>query len=161
MDYQTIMLVVFTITLYLFLFLTKRELVYSSLRRTKIELFFPLFLGIVFASMFFYSQNVEDKIRGTASMLIIISYAFNNRGLTDTRIMSHNFDNKGISFEEIVRVLFYYNPIKKQVGIVFFRGSQRLPMMRFNKSKEEMMSFLDTHLNKGTPIDVIVNPKHT
>ncbi|GGI64895.1 hypothetical protein ACFQOY_12860 [Enterococcus alcedinis] len=156
MSKLTMLLLLFTILLYTYLFLVRKEIVFFSKRQSSASVIYPCFL--VFVLIIYYTNNVTlDKIfQGLAMALIVLSYLFNVRGIANQRIILHSYQNKGIMLEEINHVIIIQDTKKEELRINFFRYGLRLPMVKFDQSLEELLQFLSKSLEEDTEIDIII-----
>jgi len=151
----TLLFAAFTIILYSFLFLLKKELVFSAKRVSIFSLILPVFLGVISASLFITMGDLDNIIRGIAVGASIASYAISARGMTEERFILHSMDNRGIRFDEVDRVVLTEVPEKAEVKLNFFKFGLRGPLMKFHTPIDELVNFLASHLKEGTPIDVV------
>lgn len=157
MNGLTIIFMVFTIVLYVYLFLLRQELVFVSVRKSSFSILGPILGAIAFGGSFIFSETLEDKIRGFLGALMILSYTFNVRGIAENRFVIQSLDNRGVKFSEVDRVVLFHDTKENVVKLNFFKYGLRGPLMKFTTPVEELVNFLSTHLKEGTPIDVIVN----
>lgn len=159
MDIFTGLFGAFTIILYAYLFLLKKELVFVAKRKSIFSIVAPLAVAGFIAISQFFSETLDEKIKGLFAALLILSYLINGRGMTEDRFVTHSLDNRGIKFTEIDRVVLFQDTKEKVVRINFFKRGLRGPLMKFSDSIEEIANFLKKNLKEGTPIDVITQDK--
>ncbi|GMA07481.1 hypothetical protein GCM10025886_06320 [Tetragenococcus halophilus subsp. flandriensis] len=153
----TLLFVAFTTVLYLFLFLVKKELIFTAKHQSLFSIFLPILLGIFAGSLFITTGTLDEVVRGVAVSLAIISYAINGRGIASDRFVIHPLDNRGIKFDEVDRVVLFRDEKKNEVKMNFFKFGLRGPLMKFSTPMDELVKFLSKHLKEGTPIDVVMD----
>lgn len=151
----TLLFVIFTLVLYAFLFLLKKELVYQAKHASWFSLAAPLVVGTLSAVVFITIGDLDSIVRGLAVGFSIGSYAISGKGMTEDRFVIHSMDNRGIRFDEVDRVVLTAVPERKEVKLNFFKFGLRGPLMKFSAPLDELVSFLASHLKEGTPIDVV------
>ncbi|MGX7195259.1 hypothetical protein [Enterococcus olivae] len=157
MNGLTIVFILFTIILYIYLILLRQELVFVAMRKSPFSIVVPIIGAVVMASFYIFAETLEDKIRGVFGALLLLSYLFNVRGIAENRFVLQSLDNRGIKFFEVDRVVLFHDTKEKVVKLNFFRRGLRGPLMKFSEPIEEIVNFLSSNLKEGTPIDVIVN----
>ncbi|MHC5267722.1 hypothetical protein ACYSNO_00845 [Enterococcus sp. LJL98] len=145
----------FTIILYTYFILLRRELIFVSKRRSKVMILLPVFAALFLFLSSLSVTNWDGWLQGLFSSLIVLTYLFHHRGLAENRLVLHSLDNKGIRYEEIDRVVILHDAKKQEIKINFFRRGLRLPLFQLNHSLEELLPFLTKRLKKGTTIDII------
>lgn len=154
----TLLFVAFTTVLYLFLFLVRKELIFTAKHQSLFSIIFPILFGVFAGSLFITTGTLDEIIRGAAVGLAIISYAINGRGIADDRFVIHPLDNRGIKFDEVDRVVLFRDEKKNEVKMNFFKFGLRGPLMKFSTPMDDLVQFLSKHLKEGTPIDVVMEP---
>lgn len=137
----------------------KKELVFVAKRKSIFSIVAPLAVAGFIAISQFFSETLDEKIKGLFAALLILSYLINGRGMTEDRFVTHSLDNRGIKFTKIDRVVLFQDTKEKVVRINFFKRGLRGPLMKFSDSIEEIANFLKKNLKEGTPIDVITQDK--
>ena len=157
MSFLTIFFAIFTIVLYVYLILAKRELVFVALRRSQFSIIAPVVVAGLMAVFYFFEETLDGRIRTILSILLVLSYLFNVRGITNDRFIMQALDNRGIKLSEIERVVVFKDTKQQVIKLNFFRRGVRGPLFKFNTTLEELIPFLTTHLYEETQIEVIVN----
>lgn len=161
MNPVSILYIVFTIILYSYLLLLRRELVFVARRRSLLSVVGPILAALFIGGLYFPTRDIGLQIQGACGMLLVLSYLINSRGIAEDRFVLHSLDNKGLKFEEISRIILFEDRNKKIVKMNYFQnnvlaGLFRGPNFTFNASVEELVLFFSEKLKQGTPVDVIV-----
>jgi hypothetical protein len=157
MSFLTVFFVVFTIILYIYLLMVRRELIFVAMRRSAVSVIVPILIAIFLAILLFFVEGLEDRVRTIVAILMVLSYLFNVRGLTKDRFVMHSLDNRGIKLSEIERIVIFKDQRQSVIKLNFFRKGMRGPLFKFQTSLEELIPFLTSNLYEDTKIEVIVN----
>ncbi len=157
MSIFNLLLTLFTIILYIYLILLRRELIFVSKRNKNQSMIWPIFSAIFILLFYLRVDHWQEGVPGFLAALVVLSYLFNNRGLAENRIVIHSLDNRGVKYNEIDRVVILYDESHQVLKVNFFRLGLRLPLFVFTQSLEELLPFLSKRLKKGTTIDIILN----
>ena len=76
------------------------------------------------------------------------------KGLANERIVTNAMDLRGVSYEEVSRVVLLASGKKTKLN--FFRRGMRGPLLIFDAPVQEIVVFLAERLPEGTAIEVIV-----
>ena len=154
MNIFTLLLLFFTIVLYVFLLLTRKTIVIPVLQKKKMYPFY-LFLTFLILWIGFSSwQDLNERVRTILAALIMLSFLLDKRGFTEDSLLLFSLDNRGIPFKEIERVVLY----QEESGLIklnYFRKDRRGPILTFNYPLTEMVVFLSTHLVEGTKLEIL------
>lgn len=148
---------IFTVVLYSYLFLLRKELVFVAKRKSNQSFIWPVFSALFIILFYMKVDDWQEVMRGGLVVLVVLSYLFNNRGLAENRIVIHSMDNRGVKYSEIDRVVIFHDSENQVLKVNFFRLGLRLPLFIFTQSLEELLPFLSKRLKKGTTIDIILN----
>lgn len=152
-----LLLGIFTVVLYSYLFLLRKELVFVAKRKSNQSFIWPVFSALFIFLFYMKVDDWQEVMRGGLVVLVVLSYLFNNRGLAENRIVIHSMDNRGVKYSEIDRVVIFHDSENQVLKVNFFRLGLRLPLFIFTQSLEELLPFLSKRLKKGTTIDIILN----
>lgn len=152
-----LLLTLFTIILYIYLILLRRELVFVAKRKTSQRMIWPIFTAVFILLFYLRVDSWQEGLPGFLAALVVLSYLFNNRGLAENRIVVHSLDNRGVKYSEIDRVVILHDGANQVLKVNFFRLGLRLPLFVFTQPLEELLPFLSQRLKKGTTIDIILN----
>ncbi len=152
-----LLLGIFTVVLYSYLFLLRKELVFVAKRKSNQSFIWPVFSALFIILFYMKVDDWQEVMRGGLVVLVVLSYLFNNRGLAENRIVIHSMDNRGVKYSEIDRVVIFHDSENQVLKVNFFRLGLRLPLFIFTQSLEELLPFLSKRLKKGTTIDIILN----
>lgn len=148
------LLLLLVLVLYGYLILVRRELVFVSKRRSTINVAIPLFaIGALFLATH-EATNFDEQLRGWLGALLIFSFFLDSKGLADERIVTNAMDLRGVSYEEVSRVVLLASGKKTKLN--FFRRGMRGPLLIFDAPVQEIVVFLAERLPEGTAIEVIV-----
>lgn len=154
MNIFTLLLLFFTIVLYVFLLLTRKAIVIPVLQKKKM---YPFYLFLTFLILwigFSNWQDLNERVRTILAALIMLSFLLDKRGFTEDSLLLFSLDNRGIPFKEIERVVLY----QEESGLIklnYFRKDRRGPILTFNYPLTEMVVFLSTHLVEGTKLEIL------
>ena len=156
MNFLTVFFILFTIILYAYLIMTRRELLFRAIRRSSLSLIVPIGLALLLGILLFFEENFDDRMRTIVAILMVLSYVFNVRGLAKDRFIMHSLDNRGIKLSEVERVVIFQDPSQQLIKLNFFRKGLRGPLFQFKTTLDELIPFLTANLYEGTKIEVIV-----
>lgn len=157
MNVFTLIFALFTLILYAYLFVLRKELLFIAKRKSATSVVLPIILAVFVGSAYLTSDTFDEQVRGFVAVLLVLSYLINGRGIADDRFVLHALDNRGIKFQEVDRVVLFQDSTENVIKLNFFRHGLRGPLMKFNTTTEKLVSYLATRLNQGTPIDVIID----
>ncbi|GCF93618.1 hypothetical protein NRIC_15090 [Enterococcus florum] len=155
MSLFTILLGIFTVILFLYLWLVSRSIVIPTKINQNRYWFYPVLAACVGLIGWTGVSTLDEKIQTGLAVLVMLSFLMDKRGLTETHIVLHSFDNRGISFSEIERVVLFKDDATQSVRMNFFRNERRGPMLIFDESLEELAIFFSTHLNEGSKLEIL------
>ncbi len=153
----TLLMGLFTIVLFLFLLLLRREIVMIAAERTGARIAIVLFSLLVIVSMLLIDDTLDHRLRGMISGFIFLSFALDSKGLANDRIVIHPMNIKGIAYPDIDRIVLYQEKEGDPIKMNYFRRGMRGPLLKFKQPMAEIVVFLSEHLKEGTPIDILVD----
>ncbi|KPG73300.1 hypothetical protein [Enterococcus sp. RIT-PI-f] len=153
----TLLMGLFTIVLFLFLLLLRREIVMIAAERTGARIAIVLFSLLVIVSMLLIDDTLDHRLRGMISGFIFLSFALDSKGLANDRIVIHPMNIKGIAYPDIDRIVLYQEKEGDPIKMNYFRRGIRGPLLKFKQPMAEIVVFLSEHLKEGTPIDILVD----
>ncbi|MGX7125989.1 hypothetical protein [Enterococcus viikkiensis] len=154
MNIFTLLLLLFTIVLYVFLFMTRKSIVIPVLQKRRM---YPTYLFLTFLILwigFSSWQDLNERIRTILAALIMLSFLLDKKGFTEDSLLLFSLDNRGIPLKEIERVVLY----QEESGLIklnYFRKDRRGPILMFDYPLTEMVVFLSTHLVEGTKLEIL------
>lgn len=155
MTILTIIFILFTLVLYLFLIMVKRDIKMAAVKRRWGRIVIPVISIAIAALSWFGETTVDAQIRGICSGLIFLTLLLDSRGLAEDHLVTNPFDIRGIAYDEINRVVLYQENTKGVIKMNYFRHELRGPLLKFDQPLEELVVFLSEHLKEGTPIDIL------
>ena len=135
MSVLTLLMCLFTVVLYLFLAVVRKDIQIVAASRKGGKAAIAFFSLVVIIAIFFMEETFENRLRGVVSGLLFLSFVFDSRGLAEDRFIIHPLNIRGILYQEVDRVV----------------------LLKFERPMEELVLFLTEHLNEGTPIDILVD----
>ena len=157
MSVLTLLMCLFTVVLYLFLAVVRKDIQIVAASRKGGKAAIAFFSLVVIIAMFFMEETFENRLRGVVSGLLFLSFVFDSRGLAEDRFIIHPLNIRGILYQEVDRVVLYQESKDQCIKMNFFRRGMRGPLLKFERPMEELVLFLTEHLNEGTPIDILVD----
>lgn len=154
MNIFTLLLGIFTIVLYVFLLLARRDIVIPVFKRRK-QYPFYLFLAFLILWIGFTSwQDLNGRVQTILAALVMLSFLLDKKGFTEDSLILFSLDNRGIPLNEIERVVLF----QEENGLIklnYFRRERRGPILIFDYSLTEFVVFLSTHLNEGSTLEIL------
>ena len=154
MNIFTLLLGIFTVILYIFLLMARKDIVIPVFRRRKQYLFY-LFLALLILWIGFSSwQDLNGRIQTILAALVMVSFLLDKKGFTEDSLILFSLDNRGIPLKEIERVVLF----QEESGLIklnYFRRERRGPILTFDYSLTEFVVFLSTHLNEGSTLEIL------
>ena len=139
MSVLTLLMCLFTVVLYLFLAVVRKDIQIVAASRKGGKAAIAFFSLVVIIAMFFMEETFENRLRGVVSGLLFLSFVFDSRGLAEDRLV------------------LYQESKDQWIKMNFFRRGMRGPLLKFERPMEELVLFLTEHLNEGTPVDILVD----
>ena len=150
----TLMMCAFTIVLYLYLLVVRKEIHFLAVERKLSKIAITIFSVMIIGSMLMMGDQLDNQVRGIVSGFVFLSFVLDSRGLALDRIIVHPMSIKGVLYQEIDRVVLFQEKEGQPIKMNYFRKGMRGPLMKF---KQPLVVFLSEHLNEGTPIDILVD----
>ncbi|OJG64910.1 hypothetical protein RV07_GL003863 [Enterococcus malodoratus] len=145
---------IFTVILYIFLLMARKDIVIPVFRRRK-QYPFYLFLALLILWIGFSSwQDLNGRIQTILAALVMVSFLLDKKGFTEDSLILFSLDNRGIPLKEIERVVLF----QEESGLIklnYFRRERRGPILTFDYSLTEFVVFLSTHLNEGSTLEIL------
>jgi hypothetical protein len=149
-----VLLGIFTIVLYVFLLIARRDIVIPVFKRRR-QYSFYLFLALLILWIGFTSwQDFNGRVQTVLAALVMLSFLLDKRGFTEEQLLLFSLDNRGIPLNEIERVVLF----QEDSGLIklnYFRKDRRGPILTFDYSLTEFVVFLSTHLSEGSTIEIL------
>ncbi|WP_086347530.1 hypothetical protein [Candidatus Enterococcus clewellii] len=154
MEFFTIILLLFVIILYAYLILVRKSIQVFA-KRSPAPAIIGAGLGFVFLLFgLFTPQTLNDKMQDVLTACLLFSFLLDCKGLADTRIITNSFDNRGISYSELEKIVLQ---VKDQdVHMNYFRKGRRGPIMHFKMPIEQLLSFLSDKVANDLQIDIVI-----
>lgn len=150
-------MVIFIFVLLGFLWLSRKNLVILALRK-KHEVYYQICFSIILLSTTLIEEaDFNTRIQGILGTIIILSFLINVRGLTKEGIQAFRFDNRGIPYTEINRIVLYAPPNAKKIKLNFFRNELRGPLLEFSQELSELEDFFKGNLPDDTKLEIITD----
>lgn len=153
----TLMMCAFTIVLYLYLLVVRKEIHFIAIERKLSKIAITIFSVMIIGSMLMMDDQLDNQVRGIVSGFVFLSFVLDSRGLALDRIIVHPMSIKGVLYQEIDRVVLFQEKEGQPIKMNYFRKGMRGPLMKFKQPLAELVVFLSEHLNEGTPIDILVD----
>ncbi|GAA2904296.1 hypothetical protein ACWOCJ_02055 [Enterococcus pseudoavium] len=154
MNIFTLLLGIFTVVLYIFLLVARRDVVIAVFKQRK-QYPFYLFLTCLILWIGFTSwQDWNGRIQTVLAALVMLSFLLDKRGFTEDSLILFSLDNRGIPLSEIERVVLF----QEEDGFIklnYFRKNRRGPILTFDYPLTEFVVFLSTHLNEGSKLEIL------
>ena len=148
----TLVMCAFTIVLYLYLFVVRKDIQFLAVERKLSKVAITIFSVMIILSMVMMEEALDNRVRGIVSGLVFLSFVLDSRGLALDRIIVHPMSIKGVLYQEIDRVVLFQEKEGQPIKMNYFRRG-----MKFKQPLAELVVFLSEHLNEGTPIDILVD----
>jgi len=149
-----VLLGIFTIVLYVFLLIARRDIVIPVFKRRR-QYPFYLFLALLILWIGFTSwQDFNGRVQTVLAALVMLSFLLDKRGFTEEQLLLFSLDNRGIPLNEIERVVLF----QEDSGLIklnYFRKDRRGPILTFDYSLTEFVVFLSTHLSEGSTLEIL------
>ncbi|OJG74379.1 hypothetical protein RV12_GL002726 [Enterococcus quebecensis] len=127
------------------------------IRSIKRRFFYVLVFGfssIVLVTTLFSEQTTDQRIRGFLSVLLILSFLLDTKGLSDDRLILGPFDKNGVMYHDIEKMALLLK--QKEIRLNYFKNGRRGPMLKFSMPIEDLLSFLSERLNEEAEISILV-----
>ncbi|WP_086313092.1 hypothetical protein A5821_000677 [Enterococcus sp. 7F3_DIV0205] len=154
-DFFTVLLAAFVVVMYSYLGLVRRSVLIKNVKRKFIfgvVIGFSLFILIL---SLISEQTVDQRIRSFLSILLVLSFLLDTKGLSDDRLILGPFDKNGVMYQDIEKMALLLK--KEEIRLNYFKNGRRGPMMTFSIPLEDLLAFLSERLNEETEISILVD----
>ncbi|MDT2612119.1 hypothetical protein [Enterococcus dongliensis] len=154
MSIFTVILGIFTVVLYAFLLLVRRDIVIPVVKQRKHYFFYLFLTGLILWIGFTNWQELNNRVQTILAALVMLSFLLDKGGFTEESLILFSLDNRGIPLNEIERVVLF----QEESGLIklnYFRKDRRGPLLTFDYSLTEFVVFLSTHLNEGSTLEIL------
>lgn len=103
-DFFTLLLAAFVIIMYIYLILVRKSILIKSFKK---KFTYGIVIGcslFVLAMTVLADQTVDQRVRGFLSVLLILSFLLDTKGLSEDRIILGPFDKNGILYQDIEKM---------------------------------------------------------
>ncbi|OJG68854.1 hypothetical protein RV09_GL000253 [Enterococcus moraviensis] len=141
--------------MYIYLILVRKSILIKSFKK---KFTYGIVIGcslFVLAMTVLADQTVDQRIRGFLSVLLILSFLLDAKGLSEDRIILGPFDKNGILYQDIEKMALLLK--KNEIRLNYFKNGRRGPMMKFSIPLEELLAFLSKRVNEETEISILVD----
>ncbi|MGX7257145.1 hypothetical protein RV04_GL000961 [Enterococcus hermanniensis] len=148
------MLGIFTIILYVFLLLARKDIVVPIFKRRKLAPFYLFLTGLILFVGFSGELDLNSRVQSILAALVMLSFLLDKRGFTEDSLVLFSLDNRGVPLSEIERVVLF----QEDSGLIklnYFRKNRRGPILTFDYPLTEFVVFLSTHLSEGTKLEIL------
>lgn len=153
-DFLTVLLLVFVATMYIYLSLVRKSILIKSVKK---KIVFPLVIGfsvIIFCTTLMADLPFTQKVRGVLSVLLVLSFLLDAKGLSEDRLILGPFDKNGVMYRDIEKMALLLKG--KEIRLNYFKNGRRGPMMKFSIPLEDLLAFLSERLNEEAEISILV-----
>lgn len=155
LNFFTILLLVFTLVLYLYLIVNRRAIIIPIASSKKRYVIYPFLMGVFIWVAVTQAIDVDQRIRTILAGLILLSFVLDKKGLTEDRLILNSLDLKGIPLVEIDRVVLMEDELTQLVKVNYFRKDRRGPVLLFDETITELAIFFSTHLKEGSKLEIV------
>lgn len=151
-DFLTILFMLFVPVLYVYLLLVRKGITIKAIRK-RVTYIAPVAACLFFLLAFF----IEDKnlmIRLILSGFILLSFLLDQHGFTEDALIINVFAQRGIPYTAIEKVVLLKSNGKIKMN--YFVQERRGPMLTFKLSIEELLLFLEEHLNEEAKVEIMI-----
>ncbi|MGX7243339.1 hypothetical protein ACWOC1_00670 [Enterococcus quebecensis] len=153
-DFFTVLLAIFVVLIYIYLNLVRKSILIRSIKRRFFYVLVFGFSSIVLVTTLFSEQTTDQRIRGFLSVLLILSFLLDTKGLSDDRLILGPFDKNGVMYHDIEKMALLLK--QKEIRLNYFKNGRRGPMLKFSMPIEDLLSFLSERLNEEAEISILV-----
>ncbi|OEG14509.1 hypothetical protein BCR21_01165 [Enterococcus ureasiticus] len=141
--------------MYVYLILVRKSILIKSLKRKFIYVLVIGFSLLILLLTLATGQPLDQRIRGFLSVLLVLSFLLDSKGLSDDRLILGPFDKNGILYQDVEKMALLIK--KKEIRLNYFKNGRRGPMMKFSIPLEELLAFLSERLNEEAEISILVD----
>ena len=154
MNILTLLLGIFTVVLYVFLWVARKDIVIPVFKRRK-QYPFYVFLALLIVWIGFSSwQDINGRTQTILAALVMLSFLLDKKGFTEESLVLFGLDNRGIPLNEIERVVLFQED-NGLIKLNYFHKQRRGPILTFDYPLTELVVFLSTHLNEGSTLEIL------
>ena len=117
----TLMMCAFTIVLYLYLLVVRKEIHFIAVERKLSKIAITIFSVMIIGSMLMMDDQLDNQVRGIVSGFVFLSFVLDSRGLALDRIIVHPMSIKGVLYQEIDRVVLFQEKEGQPIKMNYFR----------------------------------------
>ncbi|EOH98589.1 hypothetical protein UAW_01185 [Enterococcus haemoperoxidus ATCC BAA-382] len=154
-EFFTLLLVAFVVILYVYLILVRKSILIKSIKRKLVYVLVIGFSLLILLLTLTTEQTTDQRIRGFLSVLLVLSFLLDTKGLSDDRIILGPFDKNGILYQDVEKMALLVK--KKEIRLNYFKNDRRGPMMKFSIPLEELLAFFSERLNEDAEISILVD----
>ncbi|MBP1045683.1 hypothetical protein I6N96_05285 [Enterococcus sp. BWM-S5] len=154
MDFFTIILTLFVIILYAYLILVRRS-VQIFAKRSPAPAIIGVGLGVIFLLFGLLTpQTLNDKLQDIMTACLLFSFLLDCKGMADNRIITNSFDNRGIRYSELEKIVLQVKD--EDIKVNYFRNGRRGPILQYKIPLEKFLAFLSDKVAKDLEIDIVI-----
>ncbi|MBO0468199.1 hypothetical protein JZO73_11735 [Enterococcus plantarum] len=154
-NYFTLLLSAFVVIMYVYLILVRKTILIKSVKRKLIYMLVIGFSLLILLLTLVTEQTFDQRIRGFLSVLLVLSFLLDTKGLSDDRLILGPFDKNGILYQDVDKMALLIK--KKEICLNYFKNGRRGPMMKFSIPLEDLLAFFSERLNEDTEISILVD----
>ncbi|WP_430601699.1 hypothetical protein IGJ02_001676 [Enterococcus sp. DIV0724b] len=154
-EFFTLLLVAFVVILYVYLILVRKSILIKSIKRKLVYVLVIGFSLLILLLTLTTEKTTDQRIRGFLSVLLVLSFLLDTKGLSDDRIILGPFDKNGILYQDVEKMALLVK--KKEIRLNYFKNDRRGPMMKFSIPLEELLAFFSERLNEDAEISILVD----
>ncbi|OJG55690.1 hypothetical protein RV06_GL001272 [Enterococcus haemoperoxidus] len=141
--------------MYVYLILVRKSILIKSIKRKLVYVLVIGFSLLILLLTLTTEQTTDQRIRGFLSVLLVLSFLLDTKGLSDDRIILGPFDKNGILYQDVEKMALLVK--KKEIRLNYFKNDRRGPMMKFSIPLEELLAFFSERLNEDAEISILVD----
>lgn len=138
----TLVMCAFTIVLYLYLFVVRKDIQFLAVERKLSKVAITIFSVMIILSMVMMEEALDNRVRGIVSGLVFLSFVLDSRGLALDRIIVHPMSIKGVLYQEIDRVVLFQEKEGQPIKMNYFRRGMRAPINEIQAAISRIGCFL-------------------
>lgn len=154
-NYFTVLLSAFVVIMYVYLILVRKTILIKSVKRKLIYMLVIGFSLLILLLTLVTEQTFDQRIRGFLSVLFVLSFLLDTKGLSDDRLILGPFDKNGILYQDVDKIALLIK--KKEIRLNYLKNGRRGPMMKFSIPLEDLLAFFSERLNEDTEISILVD----
>lgn len=145
----------FTLVMIGYLYFVQKSILIPVAQKRMTRYVVLLVSCLILVGVFYLPNGVttDEMARGFFTVLVVLSFLLNTKGLAADRIYIRTFDNQGIFYGDIERVVLLQKGNKVRMN--YFKNGRRGPLLVFAASLEELVIFLSDKLNEETELTIL------